>query len=495
MKKAKQSTPEPLLETPILIQNPPVSFGKKSFVIPTIKCLHPGKPSLDTAKLCIKHLIFFKVKFDSFITQPGAKKIIKRNLKYLKGTKYCQFKPSPSLYTWKLANQLEAKTSRERLTFAYTSTPASPPCCAARNSAKFLLKLARNRIVTKALQTGLTTLCDSPQKGPHTKQLQDISRLSLSNFEKYEYFAAFSGLSDESEESYPQKALKNIDFFINLQSLSLELRKHLGPENLYGIFETLGDLTSLTSLALKMTLNRVDTKGQNLKKTIAKFDKLKYLDFQLTFYGSFRDTGKMFVSLAHFKSLKYLNLEIFSRFGFDHPDSIKFVVAHKNLETLKFKVQHMRFDEYIELFEGIKKMKSLDSLCVLERERFPMSFGYGIVFKTLECLKKLKSFKLHLGYYAFDANEMSGALKHLLKHPSLEKLDMSMKMDRLSKQEYDFGDEFYGNLKKLRNKLRSFKLSLILFSELDKGVYDSILKIMLPTGIANKHFYCESHYF
>ena len=48
----------------------------------------------------------------------------------------------------------------------------------------------------------------------------------------------------------------------------------------------------------------------------------------------------MLVSLAPFKALKHLNLEIHSWFYLDHPDMIKFISAYKNLESLKLKVQN-----------------------------------------------------------------------------------------------------------------------------------------------------------
>jgi len=149
----------------------------------------------------------------------------------------------------------------------------------------------------------------------------------------------------------------------------------------------------------------------------------------------------------------------------------------------------MRFDEYNELFEGIKKMKLLTKLCILQGTGYPTSFGCGTLFKALEALKKLISFKFHLKAYCFNANEMRATLKHLLKHPSLEEVNILMKMELHSQLPYNFDAEFYGDMTKLRKKLRSFQLVFDLLSKPKyDAVYDQVHKIIVPTGTGKKIF-------
>jgi len=467
MKNFKPSPSDFSGETPMLHQSPLI---KKPLVIPAIKCLHPTKPSLEIAKIRIKHPIFLKPKFDNLIKRPGAKRIIKQNLKYLKGTKYFQFLHSTSFYTWKLAHKIEGKASNGEV----IPRPVS---------AKFFAMLARHHITLKALHTGLDFIkFINPLKKPfHVKWLHDISRLSFLN-------------QNESEKELLQTLKDIVGSFTRTQCLSLELRNELDPEIFYSILEILGEIKNLTALTLKISFNQVDTKGQNLEKTIAKFDKLKYLHLRLNFDGDLKDSGRILGSLAPFKALKRLSLEIHSWFHFGHSDTINFISAHKDLESLKLQVQHIGYDEYNELFKGIKEMESLARLSIFQATGYRKSFEYSIVFKALESLKKLKSFKLHLKSYCFDPNEMIAAPKHLLKHPSLEKVNILMRMELQSQLPYNFDDEFYGDMTKLRKKLSSFKLifDLLLRPEYE-AVYDRVHKVIVPTGVGNKIFNCKTY--
>jgi len=308
--------------------------------------------------------------------------------------------------------------------------------------------LAKNNLSMGTLKEIIPPLEDDKRRNVSKKMLQGILRVSLSNLSVVEY-----EINQQNQESRFQDlaTLSHLNFKANLQTVRVQLKiQKSKPETFYHAFEMLSDISHMEALKTSMDSSKVDKKGKNMKKIIAEFLNIEYLDLQLTFETDVQENNKNLTSLASFKSLQYLNLDVFAKSSYStiliihHSNAIKFAVAQKNLETFKFKACHMRFDEYVERFQGVQKKKSLSKLCVIQLERYlPMSFGHGIVFKTLEILKKLKKFHLGLDYYGCDGDEMSAVLRHLLKYPSLKNLRISLKIDPRPNKPYKFDDEFY----------------------------------------------------
>jgi len=316
--------------------------------------------------------------------------------------------------------------------------------------------------------------------------------LKLSNLHRSPYFQI--QLDERSAEASPQ-IIKGISLFTHLQSLFLEIA-HPGctSKTFSDVLVTVSKTTSLKSLKIRMNFSQMSpTANQDLNNIAKKFEKLKYLHIQLTLTASIENPDGFFSNLGSFPVIKYLNFEIFSKTDkLKCFDAFKFASQQENLQTLKFKTFHLLPQEYAGLFQNVQEMNSLTNLCIAEQERYSMRFDYSIVFQALEALKNLKSLKIHLGYYGLGAHEMETFLNILSSHPSLEKVDISIKMDRMSKRPYDFDEEFYQKITNLRRKLRSFKILLIVFSgpEYD-AVYERVCKIIIPNGKPNKLFACE----
>jgi len=492
MKKQLKQPIELPLEIPVPIAHHSIGTLKKPLITPNIKSFQTIESFkyLDSAKLCIKNPRFFRIdSFSKLETLPGGKRVIKRNLKYLKKTKYCRFKSTPSFHIWNFANQLEALNSSGIFGPEGHARTQFPLRKAAKNPTNFFKNLLKNQLTTRALNLDFTSLDGPIQKKQYAIQLKHIQVLFLSNVQDQTFFVQYQ--QEEKGLDSVRFLRKYLNPFTHLKSVALELLfQKCKSESFYDVFEILAQVPNLISLEIRMKFFEVDHRTQNLKKIIAKFTQLKYLSLYLIFDDSLDNSGKIFANIGSFKALKSLKLKIFTKAGFDHPDIINFVSAHKSLETLKLNVEDMRFDEYNELLDGVKKMKSLRSLNIIQRYEFPMSFGYGIVFKTLEVLKKLKSFTLKLASYGFDGIEMFAFIRHLAKHPSLEKVDISMRKDGLSNHPFNFDDEFYGNITKLRNKLRSFKLEFIVFPDPEYvSIFEEVEKIITPSGRNNRCFH------
>ena len=479
MKQIKQSSEKSPVQAPYLHLTVP---KKKPLITPTIKRFHlVSQTYLDIAKLCIKHPIFFKIKLDDFeelLDEPEMKRVIKRNLKYFKGTKYCQFKSVPSSSTWNEACKFERY-------FLYPNRVL--PNIDPEKTPRFLQKMAKNKLIHKALVLNFTALdCPALPKVQYTKKLNSVCMLKVSNvlFPVYER----QSLGDELEGFF---FLNNVGFFTNLQSLVVEFRVgKYKPETFYDIFEILSEAnSSLSSLEVRMSFLEVkEEKGRNMKKIMAKFTKLKCLGLNLTFEGSLNNSGRILSTIAFLKNLKYLRVEIDSKRYFDHSDIMKFIFAQKNLETLKLNFYSLLFNDYVELFGGIQKITSLTNLCVIQREKNGYQFEYVVVFKALEALKKLQSFTLDLGYCTFYSKDFRDIFKLLLKHPSLEKANITLPMALKSDPPYCFDDEFQGGLKKLKDKLRSLKVTLTRYGNRYAELCEMISKIIMPDSIPNKKF-------
>jgi len=432
---------------------------------------------------------------------PGFTKILKRNTKYLKGTENYQFKSSPSLSFCKLANQLEITSSS-----AFSNSgkilqlPSSfkPDGLGQEDIIKFMKNILKRNLTLKTKKLKFLPLDedDDDQRKLYTKLLQRVSLLGGFSSDSFcgEYL-----ITQKNEKSLFRDLviLRNINSLTNLQNVTFEANiRGCSPETFYNAFEIFSEIKNLEALKIDMNFSEIDKKGQNLKKTIAKFDKLKTLHLQLTFGGNLTETGKILTSLSSFKTLKHLNLEFFSTLTIDCSETVKFITSHKNLETLRLTTRDMRFDEFIELFKGIQKMKSLTELSIILIHNLPYSFAYGPVFKTLEALKKLKSFTLDLGHYGCDGKEMSVVFQHLLKHPSLEEVHISLKMDKTSQQPYYFDEYFYESIAQLRKKLHlGFELKMIIFNHPQYiQVYERVSKIINPPGSRNELFACSREF-
>jgi len=490
MKQIRTSEDEQLHQIPIPALRQTI---KKPLIIPTVRNFYTKHQTLDAVKLLVKYPRFFRMDFrKTDYTFYGEKKIIQRNLKYLKKTKYFKFKSTPSFLAWRLIDQWENVLLEEYWALGSAIGPHIALNIAAHQPQTFLKNIVKHNLAPKALNLRFNSLEDPRQRRKYGKQLESVETVRVSNlFNTCEELFFF--YQDEEEGLQNIERLKNLYSFTNLKSLSVELIfKGCKTEHLYKILETASDISSLRSLKIKMEIYEIDQKGQNLKKLLAKFAQLNYLHLELRFDKSLKSSGKMFSSLSQFKSLKHLKIEIFTEMSFDHFPILKFVSAHKKLETLKFKTTNMRFDEYNELFEGIKKIKSLNSLCLTEREKYQNTFGYGSVFKILEVLKNLKSFTLKLGWNAFDAVEMLAIFKHLVRHPSLEKVDLSMKMHSHPMKPYNFDDDFYCNIAKLKEKLLSFKVLFNISAEFKRDpFYENVSKIICPDWKENRYFACR----
>jgi len=164
----------------------------------------------------------------------------------------------------------------------------------------------------------------------------------------------------------------------------------------------------------------------------------------------------------------------------------------------------MTFKEYNDLLRLLQKIQSLPSLCIFERQEDPMSADYNALFQTLNSLKNLKSLKIILGSYRFRGEEMKAGFSVLQSHPSLEKVNICVKMVRFEVDARVFDEEFYQNLTKLRRKLRSFRLTVWLyanhpivenrFKDLIKIIIPNVSEVIIPNGKSNKLFACEKHY-
>jgi len=227
-----------------------------------------------------------------------------------------------------------------------------------------------------------------------------------------------------------------------------------------------------------------------MKNIVAKFIKLKYLCLNLTFSWILHNSGKLLVRLAPFKALKYLNLQIDSSASFNYSDAVKFIVAHQNLEILKFRFKTIFNTEYAELFEGIQTMKSLKDLQICQTSNSLTHFSYCFAFKTLKALKKLQSFKLDLRSKYFNGKDMKAIFRYFLKHPSLDKVNLSLTQDHNSYLPPEcFDNELYADVTKLTEKLRSLKLLLRLGTQPDYcRVNENFSKIIMPSGIPTKNF-------
>jgi len=393
MKKLKLSSAEPVLEIPVSSSLQKISSLKKPLIIPTVQNLTDITP-----KLRIK---FFKIHSNGLPLSPELAKVIKRNAKYLKGTEGYRFKFSPSLSLCKLANQLDITLSRG---FSHSgkilelpSSLSSAVAPGKEHTVKFLKNIVKSNLFLKTLKLEFLPLDedDDIQSKLYAKLLQRIFLLNLSSNSFYgEYW-----VTKQNEES-PLKdfaILKDINTFTNFQDVAFAMKlRECKPEIFHKAFEAVSEVKNLEALKLSMKFSEIDKKGQNLKKTIAKFEKLKSLHLQLTFGGVLTETGKILTSLASFKNLKHVNLELLSGLALDCSEAIKLITSHKSLESLRLTTRDMRFDEYAELFKGIEKMKSLAELSVVQTYLFKQPFVYGPIFKTLEALKKLKSFTLDL---------------------------------------------------------------------------------------------------
>ena len=497
MKKLKPSSAaQPASEVLVSSSLHSTNSRKKPIIIPIIQ-----KLSLMTPKLLIKNQHFFKIHSNSLPLPSGFTKVTKRNAKYLKGTENYRFKSSSSLSLLKLANQLERtpspafSNSGRILELPSSLSSTIPP--GRELAVKFLKNITKNSFIIKTLKLKFLPLDedDDVQRKLYAKLLQRIFLLNLLSKSFYgEYW-----IMKKNEESLFRDlvVLRNINYYKNLKNITFEVNiRGCNPETFYHAFEVFSEIKNLEALKLSMNFSEIDKKGQNMKKTIAKFEKLKSLHLQLTFGGVLVETGKILTSLASFKNLKHLNVEFFSNLTVDYSEAVKFVTNHKSLETLKLTTRDMRFDEFMELFKGIQKMKSLTELSIILINKFPYSFAYGPVFKTLEALKKLKSFTLDLGHYGCDGKEMNVVFQHLLKHPSLEKVHISLKMDKTSQQPYYFDEDFYESIVQLRKKLyRGFELKLIIFNRPPfVQVYERVSKIINPSGLRSELFACSREF-
>jgi len=147
----------------------------------------------------------------------------------------------------------------------------------------------------------------------------------------------------------------------------------------------------------------------------------------------------------------------------------------------------MTSSEYNDFFEGLKNLKSLVNLSVIETSDDSRSLGFEVVFKALEALKELKTLKLILGCYPFAVNEMRAIWKHLLKHPSIEEVEISTPMARCTGDCscFCFDDEFHGTMKKLKERLRRL-IVIPLFAH--KTFHERVPEIIMPDGIPNQNF-------
>ncbi len=459
--------------------------------IPTIKQFHIKEPSLDIVKLCIKNPHFFKNNFQGFFSIPHSTRVIKRNLKYLKAAKHCRFKSSASFYKARFAIQAEEYGTKSSFApFGYHFIIDD----ARKNPTQFLRKLTLNGLTSQSLSLKLASFTDFTKKKCNLRELKDINMLKISNIGGNQ---SFQGRFDRPSADASPQTLKNISLFTHLQSLFIEIA-HPGCDSktFYDVLKTVSEASVLKSLKIRMNFSKMNHSidEENLNKIVVKFKKLDYLHLQLSFASRIKDSGEFFSSLGCFPAVKYLNLELFSRTeGFKYSGAIKFVSQQENLQTLKFNTFHMLSNEYAELFQYCQKMKSLTNLSITEKDQYhAMRFDYEIVFQTLKALENLKSLKIHLGYYGIGAYEMEIFLSLLSSHHSLEKVDISMKMDRMSKRPYDFDEEFYQTVTKLRTKLWSFKLLLVIFNgpEFD-AIYERVEKIIISNGKLNKRFACE----
>jgi len=434
MKKATKSSFE--VTSPVPATN---SLKRPSNLLQVHKYFGLNKTPFDHAQIRVRNPLIFKIKFLKFPSLRGTKRILKRNMKHLKGTKDYQFKPRPSFDIWKNLKKIK-KLDQSQVTL-------NPLI---KNPSILLKKFIKLRIAPKQMNLELTSLTDFVKRKRYVKELRNVHVLKLSSWALCSYFQ----VQDSIEK--PQ-LLINLKFFTHLQSLFIEIpiQAHTSKP-LLDIFELLSDAANnLISLKITMSLIKVDKVYRNMAKILEKFTNLQYLHFCLGFW-QIPHSSNLFTSFTSFPALKHLNLELTPTQDFDYDDAIKFISAYNHLITLKIQLPYLPSHNYQQFLNTIRKLKSLSCLCVLEKCKQRQSLQSDGVLKILEALEKLRTLKLDVVFNPLlSVDKIKPLVKSMLQHPSLEKVSTSLHNEvmRYLRQE---NPDLQESIKKLKKKLRSF---------------------------------------
>jgi len=427
-------------------------------------------------------------------------RLIKRNIRFLRGTKIANFKSRPSSF---LVNKILYQELYQKDPFLNLQKTYKTKDFQKEFRKEFIssfLLFIRNKISVRHLMLYSFIIHNQSYKRKYFRHLNTVTSLTR----VHNSFLEMDGhlqIAKHRPDIELKKISKSLTIFQNLRKISLDTTKtswDLSLKNteitssqafLCEVFKVLSQAPTLNTIEIKMNIVDIDKKAQKMKEFTDKLSQLKSLKLDFHFPITLKETGRIYTTLLPLTTLRHLSLTLTNRISsLNCSDVSDFISSLKNLETLQFTCRVLLFDQYVLLFQAIQKLKSLNKLSVIQTFQTPESFAYGIVFKTLTTLKKLTSVKIDVGHI-IDSNDLNAYVQHLLKHPALKEVSISWRIyvRYTSMYTYTFDDEFYANLQKLRHKFSKFKLTLRVFPD---DVQKEIENIVIRNRYDLKNFNC-----